>query len=194
MGIWLKEQLLLCCNERSQPAADIRGSPLHQTFGCHSRILGRARFSGRKSKIKVVLKSVASHVCLTIAGRPRQQYLVSRPHLNDTNAIIRVKPHQNSLETAFSVRQCDYYVGIRVSYFYHISWKSGFQRTRGEVITSHLGKNPACRLLDRKIEGWLEPQGCYHNSRGVQAKNGKVWDKITATLKFAKPHRAVTES
>lgn len=77
-------------------------------------------------------------------------------HLNDTNAISRVTPHQNSLEAAFSVRQCDYYVRIRVSYFYHISCKSGFQWIHREVITSHLGKNPAWRLLDRKIEGWHE--------------------------------------
>lgn len=138
----------LCKQQIVEAAQCIRHSVVIQGF--------QARCSGKKSKIKVVPMSVASCFCLTTAGRPCQQYLVSRPHLNDTNAIIRVTPHQNSLEAAFSMRQCDYYVGIRVSYFYHICCKSGFQRIHREVITSHLGKNPAWRLLDRKVEGWHE--------------------------------------
>lgn len=150
---------------------------LHQSF----KDIGQRNFF-IKSKIKVVLKSAASHACLTLTARPSQQYLVSWPHLNDTSVIIRVKPHQNSLEAAFSARQCDHCVEIHVSYFCHISRKSGFQRIHGEVITSHWGKNPAWRLLDRKKEGWHEPQGWYHNSRGGQVKNWNVWDKIALKI------------
>lgn len=83
---------------------------------------------------------------------------------------------QNSLDAAFSTRQCDYSVEIRVSYFYHISSKSGFESIHREVIASHFREKPARRLWDRKIEGCHEPHGLYHNRRGVRLRDWNVWD------------------
>lgn len=143
------------------------------------------------SKSKVALKSVARGVCQTITTGPSQQNFLSWPEWHEYNnhgaPWLLYSCHQNSLEAAFSVRQYDYYVQIRVSYFCPISSKSGFQSIHREVITSHFGEKPAQRLLDRKIERCHGPQGLYHNRRGVQLKD---WNEIKSERRANSSTRA----
>lgn len=137
------------------------------------------------SKSKVARKSVARGFCQTITTRPSQENVLAWPEWHDYNN--QGEPHQNSLEAAFSLRQYDYSVEIRVSYFYHISSKSGFPSIHREVITSHFGEKPAQRLLDREIECCHGPQGLYHNRRGVQLKD---WNEIKSERRANSSSRA----
>lgn len=139
----------------------------------HSRIPRRQRFKSRQShdklRIKVVLKLQVTCCCLAVSGSFSKQKCLILASSEWHGDNYRGGPHRNSLEASFCVRQCDNYVKIPVSYFYHICHRSGCQWIHTLVITSHSGKNRVD--TDRRREGWF---GSNQHPRGGLTMGGQI--------------------